>query len=142
MKSKRFLRKALKKILDALREPAPLSTNTGPLIRGSSRYLSRKDKKHSGWVTPRFVKDPGMKYREAIQEALEPQVFWDEWKSWKDGFRNWYVDASHFKKGMNGKKYSPYIKEWQKPDHINKKLKKELEIRKAAKLKKENNKNL
>ena len=99
---------------------------------------SRKDKKHSGWVTPRTSKKGGMKYSEIIEEGLEPQDFYDEWASWKDGFRNWYVDASRFKKGMNKKKYNSYIKEWAKPNRINKKLMKELMIRKAIKKKKMN----
>lgn len=127
--------KLIKKLLDALKEKAPLSTNKGKIIH-TTHYMSRKDKKHSGWVTPRFSKYPGMKYQDAIMDAMEPQDFWDDWKNYRDSHRRWYVDASHFKKGMNRKKYSPYMKEWQKPEHINKKLMKEMHIRRAAKLKK------
>jgi len=98
--------------------------------------VTPKDKKHSGRVVARWVKGGGMKYSEAIQEAVEPQEFYDEWESWKDGMRNYYEDASRFKKNMAPKRFNnPSIEEWEKPDHINKKLTKELRIRKAAKAK-------
>jgi hypothetical protein len=68
------------------------------------------------------------------QQAVEPQEFYDEWESWEDGMRNYYEDASRFKKNMAPKRFNN-LEEWEKPDHINKKLTKELRIRKAAKAK-------
>lgn len=128
--------KLVKRLLRVLDGPAPLSTNKGPLVRDPrARGISRKDKKQSGWVTPRWPKNPGMKYQDAVKEALEPQDFYDEWKSVKDGHRYWYVDASHFKKGISDERYNKMIKEWQRASHINKKLTKELQIRRAIKSK-------
>lgn len=128
-------KRLIKKILDALREPAPLNYNIGPVIRdGNSRHLSHKDKRHSGWVTPRFIKHPGMKYQEAVQEALEPQPFYDDWKDWRDGMRNRYSDATRFKKGY-GWYENDFVKDWEKAQHVNRKLRKELAIRRAARMK-------
>jgi hypothetical protein len=131
--------KLIERLLQALREKAPLSTNKGKFI-STPHYISRKDKRHSGWVTPGFPKNPGMKYQEAVANAMEPQDFYDDWKDWRDGQRNYFKDASHFKKGMSKKKFdSPYMKEWMKPEHVNKKLRKELYIRRASKLKRTEN---
>jgi len=126
--------KLIKRLLQALDGAAPLSTNKGKHV-STPRYISPKDRRHSGWVTPAWPKHPKMKYKEAIQEALEPQDFWDEWQSIKDGQRDYTSDASHFKKNIP-EKYFAYVKEWAKPSHINKKLMKELRIRRAAKAKK------
>ena len=47
--------------------------------------LNQKLRRHSGRVTPRLVK--GMTIRILIEEGLEPQVYWDDWKDYRDGFR-------------------------------------------------------
>lgn len=134
MKRKRLL----KKILDALREPAPLNNNKGPIVHDACVYhISRKDKKHSGWVTPRLNK-VNMKYSQIFEQGLEPQEFYDDWKDWRDGQRRWYVDASHFKRGISDERYNSFIKPWQMASRINKKLLKELRIRRAAKAKRKN----
>ena len=130
----------MKKILNALREPAPMNYTKGPLVRDPhGRGATRKEKKQSGWVTPRWPKNPGVGYKEAIQEALEPQPFYDDWKDWRDGMRNYYKDASHFKKGIPDRYFgNSFVKEWHTPRHINKKLRKELAIRRAIKIKRSN----
>lgn len=121
----------IKKIIDALlHERAPLNYNKGPIVRDArSRHISPKDKRHSGWVTPRWTKGGGMKFREAVQEGLEPQIFYDDWKDWRDGQRNYFDDPTHFKKG---KRYENiFVKEWERAEHVNHKLRKQLAIRRA-----------
>ena len=44
--------------------------------------------KHSGWVTPKVV-HPQMKYCEIVDQALEPQPFYDDWMDYRDGIRDW-----------------------------------------------------
>ena len=126
--------KRIKQLLQSLEGPAPLSTMKGKLV-STSRYISPKDRRHSGWFTPRWPKHPQMKYQDAVLDALEPQDFYDEWQSTKDGWRKYYKDASRFKKGMKSKWFAN-SKEWERPEHINKKLMKELRIRRAARAKK------
>lgn len=127
--------KLIRRLLSSL-EKAPLSTNKGEYVR-TPRYISRKDKKHSGWVTPRAVKKSGMSYKEMFEEGLEPQDFYDDWKDWRDGQRNYFKDASHYKKHLSPRKRegNSFMKEWQRPDRINKKLDKEKRIRHAIRLK-------
>ncbi len=47
--------------------------------------LTSKDRRHSGWITPRSTLI--MNRTEMINECLEPQDFWDDWKDYRDGFR-------------------------------------------------------
>lgn len=47
--------------------------------------LTRKTRRHSGRVTPRLTIKGNR--NEIINEALEPQVFWDDWKDYRDGQR-------------------------------------------------------
>ncbi len=47
--------------------------------------LNKKLRRHSGRVTPRLVK--GAKKEILIEEGLEPQDYWDDWKDYRDGFR-------------------------------------------------------
>ncbi len=49
--------------------------------------VSKKDKRHSGWITP-TIQSPTMKYSDIIIEALEPMNFFDEWEYWKDSMRD------------------------------------------------------
>ena len=70
--------------------------------------VSKKDKRHSGWITPKIL-DPKMKFTDIYIEALEPQTFFDEWEYWKDSMR----DTVYLKwKAMDKKKrlclFSPY----------------------------------
>lgn len=53
----------------------------------SSKHRSKKDRRHSGRITPKILK-PKMKYDDIKIEALEPQSIYDEWESWKDGMRD------------------------------------------------------
>jgi hypothetical protein len=131
-------KKLIKRILRALDEPAPLNNNKGPLIR-EYRKWNKKDRRHDGRVTPPWTKGTGMKYKDAIQEGLEPQDIYDEWSTKNDGMKDVTKDASHFKKGLPRYfKNNPYVKEWEQPEHVNAKLMKELAIRRAAKMKRIN----
>lgn len=48
--------------------------------------MNRKDRRHSGRVTPRTTLE--LKYKEIIQQALEPQEYWDDWIDYRDGLRS------------------------------------------------------
>ena len=71
--------------------------------------LSQKDRRHSGWVTPR--RTLMMNQNEMINEALEPQDFWDDWEDYRDGQR-----GSRDKKLLRNKymRYADYfnVKKW------------------------------
>lgn len=45
---------------------------------------SVKDRRHSGRVTPRCF---GIKNELLVKEGIEPQVYWDDWNDYRDGFR-------------------------------------------------------
>ena len=92
--------------------------------------ISRKDKKRKGHVTPRLNKDQKISYKEMIQEAMEPQTFWDEWRDHRDSLRNAAQDKSRFYRGGWG--YSrAFIPQLAKK--INPKLIKNLLVRRARK---------
>lgn len=48
---------------------------------------TKKDRRHSGRVTPKIVK-PKMKWDEIKEQALEPNENWDDWVDYRDGFRD------------------------------------------------------
>ena len=87
-KPKKSSKNIARKIIEALREKAPLNNNRGDIEHTPRRWASRKDRKASGWITPKLV-HPQMKYKDIIAEGLEPEKFYDEWASYKDGSRNW-----------------------------------------------------
>ena len=45
--------------------------------------LNQKLRRHSGRYTPRFKG----KKEILIEEGIEPQTYWDDWKDYRDGFR-------------------------------------------------------
>ena len=47
--------------------------------------LNQKLRRYSGRVTPRLNKGTSIKI--LIEDGLEPQVYWDDWKDYRDGFR-------------------------------------------------------
>lgn len=129
----RKVKKARKRLLEQLTfEKAPLSNNKGHILRERYPRPNSKDRRHSGRVEGKII-HPTMKWKEIHQEALGADEFYDSWKSYKDGWTKWYVDASRFKKRMNRKRLSDLLPEWKKPDNINKKLMKELQIRREQK---------
>jgi len=65
--------------------------------------LTNKTRRHSGRITPR-LRIKGNK-ENIINDCLEPQVFWDDWKNYRDGqrgsgdrklLRNPYVKVSGY----------------------------------------------
>lgn len=57
--------------------------------------MSNKDRRHSGWVTPRLTTKA--KHKHIVDECLEPQPFYDEWFNYRDGMRNWRRDRTKIK---------------------------------------------
>lgn len=47
--------------------------------------ITSKVRRHSGRVTPRIVGSFNM--AEVVEQGLEPQPFWDDWKNYRDGQR-------------------------------------------------------
>lgn len=75
----------VKRLLQNLNTKKP-DGKPGPLERTPKRWASAKDRRASGWNTPRLIK-PTMKYSEVHAEALEPEKVYDEWNSERDGWR-------------------------------------------------------
>lgn len=46
-------------------------------------FITKKLRRHSGRIIPRFK---GRK-EILIEQGLEPQPYWDDWRDYKDGFR-------------------------------------------------------
>ena len=114
--------KTKQRILDSLKDQADLSTNKGKVIPTLSG-LSRKDRKHSGRYTPQLSEK--RKFSEMVANAEEPTEEYDDWIERRDGYRG---DSDRTKriKGKGGF--------WQDKEEIqkrNKKIKRELVIRKA-----------
>ena len=115
-------------MFDAMREPAPLNHNKGPLIRELTRSNSKKDRKRKGHVEARLVK-PQMKWAKAKAEAIEPIKFWDDWQDHRDGMRhNTMTDQLYHKWRCCGCRW----KEENLYDQ-NHKIIKQIKIRKARK---------
>jgi len=122
-------KKIVKKILNALRELAPLNNNKGPLIREGTRIHSKKDRKRKGRVEAQII-HPQMKWDEAKVEAINPEKFWDDWRDHRDGMRhNTSTDQLYHKwKGCCKENEDVYAQ--------NHKIIKQIKIRKARKEKK------
>lgn len=81
-------KKEAEKVLRAIEfEPAPLSTNKGPVIPDNSP-ISKKDRRHSGRYYGRITK-PQMKFSEIHQNAIDDKEHYDRWTEYKDGYRDW-----------------------------------------------------
>ena len=118
--------KIKKKILDALKDKAELSTDKGDFISTKTK-LSNKDRKHSGRYTPRL--SGKQKISEMIEKAEEPKEEYNDWSNYRDSFRD------------RTKIENPNVfhdeDDKEKVRKRNKKIKKQLAIRKARKEKKE-----
>ncbi len=121
-------KKKLKRILDELIPQRGFSTNRGNFV--STKFkLTTKQRRHSGWVTPKICGKPMIKYSEMIEQCLEPLKYWDDWTDYRDGWRH-NSDEKHFFHKWRG----CYISE-EEIYRINKKIKKQIALRKAKKLK-------
>ncbi len=118
--------KEKRKILDALSK-AELSNNRGDVVPTKFR-LSKKDRRRSGCYTPQILQKG--KISEMIANAEEPAEEYDEWISYRDGFR-YGSDINHlFKKGTGCSYMSP-----EEIRESNKKVRKQIARRKASKKK-------
>jgi hypothetical protein len=90
--------------------------------------MQKKDKKNSGWYTPKVV-NPTMKYSDAHARAFAPTEEYDEWENWKDGFR-YDSDDSHWRSEMMRPNWN-----MDKVKAMNKKLEKHFNVRKKRKYK-------
>lgn len=91
------LRRETEKLLRAIEfESVPLSTNKGRFLRNDHcpNKVNSKTRRHKGWVTSRWAV-PG-KYKEAIEDGLDPVYFYDEWESVKDGI-HYDPDRTHIR---------------------------------------------
>ena len=124
-KEKRKIDRLKQRILDALKDKAELSNNRGIFI--STKFkLSKKDRKRSGWRTPQL--DQKGKFSEMIANAEEPAEEYDDWFDSRDGWR-YGSDRTHlFKSGRGCSHMSP-----EEIKGYNKKIKKQIAIRKAKK---------
>ena len=48
--------------------------------------INKKTRRHSGRITPN-INFLGMTKKEIIENCLEPQEYWNDWKDYRDGFR-------------------------------------------------------
>ncbi len=56
--------------------------------------VSRKDRRHSGYVTPQAV----AQLKDLIKHDLFINPFYDDWQDRRDGFRDWFRDFKQIKK--------------------------------------------
>lgn len=129
-KEKRKIDRLKQRILDSLNDKVVLSNNRGVFIDTPFK-LSKKDRRRSGWETPKICGK--MKYSEIIEQCLEPKEEYDEWNSYKDGYRKVNCDRTHF----FIPRYCRHLGFFSEEDakKFNKKIKKQLAIRKAKKRK-------
>jgi len=122
-------KKLAEKIIQALKGPAPLNDNPGPLVREGTQSHSKKDRKAKGRVEARIV-NPKMKWSEVKELGIESVKFWDDWVERRDGFR-WNTNPDQL--------FHEWIAHGVRKDKIyeqNNKLKKQIRIRKAKLAKK------
>ena len=131
---KKSSKRIVKKIIEALREKAPLNNNRGPVLRGGPEKTgihSNKDKKRKGRVEGRIINDSQMKWKEIHELGIIPINFWDDWLDERDGFRHGTVSDQLYHKWRGcscANKEKVYAQ--------NHKLIKQIKIREARKLKK------
>ena len=118
--------KKKRRILDALSK-AELSNNRGNFERSQFAKPNKKIKRHSGRYTPQIPQKG--KISLMISNAEEPMDEYDEWISYRDGFRH-NSDKTHF-----FRKWRSCCLDEEEVYKINKKIKKQIAIRKAKKKK-------
>lgn len=64
----------------------PINTNYKVRLIFTPYRLTKKDKRHSGWVTP--TNTIKAKKEEILNECLDPQPYWSDWDDWRDGMRH------------------------------------------------------
>lgn len=68
--------------------------------------VSKKDRRHSGYVSPRAT----IPFKDLIKYGLFINDFYDDWTDYRDGFRNWFEDFKLIKKIKVGQfSYNPEL---------------------------------
>ncbi len=122
-KSKR--EKIKRKILDSLNK-AELSNNRGIFERSKYIKPNKKIRRHSG---RRYTKIFGPQ-RILDEEGIFVDYYWDDWADYRDGWRHNGNMTHLFKNGRGCSCMSP-----EEIEESNKKIKKQIAIRKAKKRK-------
>ena len=61
-------------------------------------------RRHKARRTPALLKNPKMKFKEIVENCLEPQPYYNEWLSFRDGFFNFPAKEKkdrELKKGLH-----------------------------------------
>ena len=85
---------------------------------------TRKDRRHSGYITPKLTIPKASLYNEDL--CINP--FYDDWINYRDGQRDWFSDFKKIKK-VALKHFDEQMHD--KRDKMNKKQKRLLKIRLA-----------
>lgn len=111
------------RILDALKDKAELSTDRGKVEQSQFTKPNKKVRRHSGRYTPRI--SGKIKFSEMIANAEEPKEEYDDWDNYRDSFRD------------KTKIRNEYLFDYEEDINLvrsrNKKIKKQLAIKKAQK---------
>ncbi|MEK6968318.1 MAG: hypothetical protein AABX51_06820 [Nanoarchaeota archaeon] len=91
---------------------------------------TKKDRRHSGYVTPHA----NISKKDFVKENLFIDPFYDDWEDYRDGFRDWFKDFKKIKK-INGRRSFLNEDRYNKRIRMNAKQKRLLKIRKAKKSK-------
>ena len=87
---------------------------------------NNKVRRQSGYYTPK----PTISKKELIENDLFVNEEYNEWRNFRDGFRNWFDDSKTIKKIQ---RYLPFFKGREKKIKMNEKQKKLLKRRKTRK---------
>lgn len=102
-------RKERKRVYNALSfQPAELNDNPGPRVYTRTGIASRKDKKRKGHRRGQII-HPQMKWTQIVEDALEPEEYWDDYSEKRDGFRDWSSDYTRYKRFYRN---TPWHDEW------------------------------
>ena len=88
---------------------------------------TKKDRRHSGWITP--ISTIKAKRSEIINECLEPQPHYSDWDDYRDSQRS-PSDKTKLRKTSKGLDDND---DYFKRRRYNKKIKREIKIRKVRK---------
>lgn len=120
-------KKLKKRILDVLGEKAKLSNNKGIFEKSQFTKPNKKVRRHSGRIYPKIFGPQ----RILDEEGIFVDYYWNDWFDWRDGWRHGSDQTHLFKNGRGCSCMSPG--EIRKS---NKKIKKQIAIRKAKKKRK------
>lgn len=118
--------KIKQKILDKLKGKAELSTDKGKFEKSQFTKPNKKVRRHSGRYTP-LIPEKG-KISEMIADAEEPPEEYDDWDNYRDHFR----DSTQ----IRNPNLFYYEEDKEVAQKRNRKIKRQLVIRRAKKNKK------